>query len=145
MTPLERLLIEQACRDLVQQAAARTDGQDHEGFAALFTADALLQRPGGAALQGREAIVAAYRERPANRMTRHLLCGTLFGDCGPEAAAATTQVLLWSGDADDAPGPFGRWSPRQVLGQFEDRFVRTPEGWRIARRVASFTLYSEGG
>lgn len=143
MTPLDRLLVEQACRDLVQQAAARTDAQDHEGFVALFTHDAVLQRPGGAALVGREAILASYRERPANRLTRHLLCGTLFEACTAEAASAVTQVLLWSGDANDAPGPFGRPSPRQVLGQFEDGFVHTAEGWRIGHRVASFTLYRE--
>lgn len=143
MTPLDRLLIEQACRDLVQLAVARTDAQDHEGFVALFTPDAVLVRPNGAALSGREAIVASYRERPANRITRHLLCGTLFTACDEAAAAATTQVLLWSGHADDVAGPFGRPSPRQVLGAMEDRFVRTPDGWRIAHRVASFSLFSE--
>lgn len=143
MTPLDRLLIEQACRDLVQQAAAHTDAQAHDAFAALFTPDAVLVRPNGTALHGREAIVVSYRERPAQRITRHLLCGTLFSACGDAAAAATTQVLLWSGDSLDAAGPFGRPSPRQVLGAFEDRFVATPEGWRIAHRVASFSLFSE--
>lgn len=143
MTPLERLLVEQACRDLVQQAVARTDAQDHDGFAALFTADAVLVRPNGQALNGRHAIVASYRERPANRITRHLLCGTGFTRCDDEVAEATTQVLLWTGDANDEAGAFGRRSPRQVLGAFEDRFVRSAEGWRIAHRVASFTLYVE--
>lgn len=143
MTPIDRLLAEQACRDLVQHAAARTDAQDHDGFVALFTADAVLVRPAGAALNGREAILSSYRERPANRITRHLLCGTLFSDCSAEAASAVTQVLLWSGDANDAPGAFGRPSPRQVLGTFEDRFAKTPDGWRIAHRVASFVLYTE--
>lgn len=143
MTPLERLLAEQACRDVVQRAAACTDAQDHDGFVALFTVDAVLQRPGALPLVGHAAILASYRERPANRLTRHLLCGTLFTACGADAAAATTQVLLWSGDANDAVGPFGRPSSRQVVGQFEDRFVRTDAGWRIAQRVAGFTLYGE--
>lgn len=143
MTPLDRWTVEQACRDLVQQAVACTDAQDHDGFAALFTPDAVLVRPNGAALSGRAAIVASYRERPANRLTRHLLCGTLFTACSSETATATTQVLLWSGDLNDPVGPFGRPSPRQVLGAFDDRFVRTPDGWRIAHRVASFALYTE--
>jgi ketosteroid isomerase-like protein len=143
MTPLDRLLIEQACRDLVQQAAARTDAQDHAGFAALFTPGAVLVRPNGQSLLGREAIEASYRARPADRITRHLLCGTVFGACEADAAQATTQVLLWSGDAESELGPFGRRSPQQVLGAFEDRLEHTPEGWRIAHRVASFTLYCD--
>lgn len=141
-TPMARLLAEQACRDVVLQTAACTDAGDPEGFAALFTADAVLVRPSGQALQGHEAIAAAYRNRPAGRITRHLICGTRITDSGPEVIEAVTQVLLWVGDAADEAGAYGRPAQQQVLGAFDDRLVHTPQGWRIARRTASFTLHA---
>jgi ketosteroid isomerase-like protein len=138
------LRAEQACRDLVLCAAAYADAGDARTLAALFTAEAELVRPGGQPILGREAIATAYRERPAERITVHLVCGTLFDACGPDAASATSRVLLWSGDRGSDAGPHGRpAAPRQVVGSFRDRFVRTAEGWRIARRHASFELFRE--
>src|SRR6218665_1893845 len=45
LSAVDRMLAEQACRDLVVQAAAFTDAQSHEDFAALFTEDGVLIRP----------------------------------------------------------------------------------------------------
>jgi len=145
LSPLDGLLREQACRDLVLRAAALTDAQQHEDFAALFTEDGVLVRPGAQPLQGRAAIVASYLARPPRRITRHLISNTLVVLESASAARATSCVLLWSGLASDAAGPFGRPAQdRQVVGEFDDRFVLTPQGWRIARRSASFVLFREG-
>lgn len=141
LSPLDRLLAEQACRDLVLRAAAATDAQRHDDFAALFAEDGVLVRPGAQPLQGRAAIAESYRSRPPGRITRHLVSNTLVVLASPTAARASSCVLLWSGRASDAAGPFGRPAhERQVVGEFDDRFVLTPQGWRIARRSASFVL-----
>lgn len=137
---LQRLLAEQACRDLVARAAMLTDANRHEDFAALFAPDGELTRPGGEPLRGREAIVASYRTRPAGRLTRHLLGGTVVELLDADRARARTSVLLWSAEEADPAGAFGRPARRQVLGEFEDEFVRGPQGWRIARRQARFLM-----
>lgn len=140
---LPRLLAEAACRELVLRAAALADAGQAEALAALFTTDARLTRPGGLLLQGRDAIARTYRERAPHRLTSHLVCGTLFDSLTGEEARATSRVLLWSGDGRSEVGPYGRPAdPRQVVGRFEDRFVNTPEGWRIAERVACFDLHT---
>ncbi len=140
---LERLQAEADCRALVLQAAAQADAGQADALAALFTADARLTRPSGAVLQGRDAIAASYRERPAHRVTAHLVCGTRFDALGADEARATTAVLLWTGDARQEGGPQGvPADARQIVGRFIDRFVRRPEGWRIAERVARFDLHS---
>src|SRR5690606_31199066 len=72
------LAIESACKNLVARAAYLTDKQDHEAFAECFTANARLTRPGGEPLIGREAILASYRGRPADRITRHLITNTFM-------------------------------------------------------------------
>ncbi|MEO8807028.1 MAG: nuclear transport factor 2 family protein [Burkholderiaceae bacterium] len=143
---VEHLLAQQACRDLVLRAAACTDAQDHEGFAELFELDGELVRPGARVLRGREEIVASYRARPAERITRHLVSNTLVELLTQTQARATSCVLLWSGTSTDASGPFGRPAHgRQVVGEFDDLFTLTTAGWRIARREARFVLFKEDG
>src|SRR6218665_1397922 len=61
LSAVDRMLAEQACRDLVVQAAAFTDAQSHEDFAALFTEDGVLIRPGPEHIQGQAAIIESYR------------------------------------------------------------------------------------
>lgn len=140
---LERWCIDSACRDTVARAAQAQDAQDWDGLAALFTPDGCLLRPGGEALVGRAAIVAAYRARPAQRLTRHLLAGSVVDRLSPDAARALSLVLLWTGSRDDVPGPQGRpaHGPQQV-GEFDDLLHRDADGrWRIARREARFVLH----
>lgn len=144
LSPMNRMIAEQACRDLVVQAAILTDAQNHEDFAALFADDGVLVRPGAEPLQGHRAIFDSYRSRPAGRITRHLISNTLVALESETKARATSCVVLWSGLANDAAGPFGRPAQaRQVVGEFEDRFVLTPSGWRIHRREARFILFLE--
>jgi 3-phenylpropionate/cinnamic acid dioxygenase small subunit len=146
LTPITQLLAQQACRDLVIQAATLTDAQDHEGFAALFTEDGVLIRPAAQPLQGRAAIVTSYRTRPPGRITRHLISNTRVTLESDTQAQASSYVLLWNGLESDAVGPFGRPAQaRQLIGEFDDRFVLTPDGWRIYRRVTSFVLFREEG
>lgn len=139
---LDALHAESCCRQLVVQSAALADAGDAHGLAALFSVDAELTRPNGQVLRGREAIENAYRERPPARMTAHLVACTLFAEVGQEAARAQTRILLWTGQSDSEAGPYGRDAdPRQVMGRFEDVFVKTPQGWRIAIRRAVFDLH----
>ena len=138
--------IDVACRDTIARAARRVDLQDYEGFAALFTEDGVLQRPNGEPLQGRAAMVAAYRARPATRITRHLLAGTVVDIVSADEALAHSAVLLWVGEQTDATGPSGRPARgAQVAGEFEDRLRRCDDGrWRISHRIARFVLHVGG-
>lgn len=142
LDPIVRWQIDAACRDTLARAARLTDLQDHAGFVAQFTEDAELVRPGGAQLRGREAILAAYRERPPQRLTRHLLAGTVVDVLSASEATAFTTVLLFSGDLQDALGAQGRPARGPaIVGSFDDVLRAGPNGqWQIARRRASFDL-----
>ncbi len=145
MDELQRLLIENACRTLVLRVAACADAHEPAQLAAWFTDDATLVRPNAQPLQGREAIGQAYAQRPAGRITRHLVTQTLVEVESAAVAHAHSCVLLWAGSLADEPGPQGRPAqPRQVLGEFDDRCELTPAGWRIARRDARFVLHTGG-
>lgn len=145
MDGLQRLLIENACRELVLRSVERTDAHDAAGLAALFAADGVLRRPSGPPLAGRAAIEAAYAQRPRERLTRHLVTNTLVEVESPARAAARSRVLLWAGSTEDAEGPQGRpLRGPQLMGEFDDRFVLTDEGWRFASRDARFVLHAAG-
>jgi uncharacterized protein (TIGR02246 family) len=145
MDDLQRLLIIEACRDLVLRAAECADGHDAAGLAALFVPDGVLRRPGGQPLLGRAAIAQAYAERPASRITRHLVTNTRVVVESAIAAAARSRVLLCAGSTDDADGPHGRPQRGPLLvGEFDDRFTLSDEGWRFASRDASFVLHASG-
>lgn len=142
MDALQRLLIEDACRGLVLRAAALADAHDAAGFAALFAADAVLQRPNAAPLVGRDAIRDAYAQRPSTRITRHLVSNTRITVESPMQASGHSLVLLWAGSSDDAAGAQGRPAIGPALvGEFDDRFVLGSDGWCIARREACFVLH----
>ncbi|GAA0747012.1 nuclear transport factor 2 family protein [Ideonella azotifigens] len=141
---VEQWIARQACADLVVRGVSCIDARDHDGFAALFADDGVLVRPGAEPLHGPAAIAASYRSRPSDRLTRHLITNTLVTLQTSSRAHGHSCVLLWSGLSSDEAGLFGRPAqPRQVLGEFEDDFVCTPSGWRIARREARFVLFRE--
>ncbi|VVD64849.1 nuclear transport factor 2 family protein [Pandoraea terrigena] len=141
---LDVLLAKQACHELVMRFVACNDRRDPQGLAALFAETGVLVRPNGDTLVGPVAIAAAYAERPADRLTRHLVGNVLIDVMSPTRAIGSSTVLLWSASAHVAPGPFGRPAEgRQVMGEFDDTFVRTAQGWRIARREARFTFVRE--
>ncbi len=124
---------ERACERLILDYAALNDAGDWEGVAALYAEDGRMSRPTApdAFIEGREAILAAFRARPA-RASRHI-CANIRVDVAGESASATSQILLFTG-RDQAP----------MVGSYADRFVRTPEGWRFAERRGSLD-FPDGG
>lgn len=145
MDEARRWMIDAACRDTIARAARLVDQQDYEAFAAQFTDDCVVQRPSGAPIEGRAALVAAYRSRPPARITRHVLGGTVVDVLSATEARARSVVVLWAGDRADEPGPNGRpLRGPQVAGEFDDQLRRDADGaWRIARRSASFLLHHD--
>lgn len=142
LTPTQCLEIEDRCKRLVAHAAAFSDAGDHVAFADLFCADGVLVRPDGSALNGPAAIRAAYLQRPAHRMTRHVISGTLFSDVSATDCRAISLVTLWACDNRVPASPLGRpLSQPLVLGEFEDWFRFGKQGWRIARREARFLIH----
>ena len=144
---LERHIAECACRDVVRRAAQKLDINDLDGFASLFTRDAIVVRPGKEPLHGVEALIESYRGRPASHMTRHLVAGSVIDLRAPDEAHALSNVLLWTAAAEEAAGPFGRRANgRQVVGEFEDTLRLCADGmWRIAHRQARFLLHTDIG
>jgi ketosteroid isomerase-like protein len=135
---------ELACQRLVIESAAHNDARDWAALAGLYAEDAVLTRPSGEQIVGRAAIEASYAAGPPNRRTRHVVSNFRFDSAYDSSARGDASVVIYSWDATAERDPrFGYpLDSRVVVGDFEDEFVRTQQGWRIGARRASLVAHS---
>lgn len=133
--PLSALAHEHACARLILELARCTDSGDYAGALALFCDDASMDRD-GEIFSGIAALRQAYAQRPANRITRHVVSNIVVQFDGTHRASATSYVTVYRHrlDPDHAQPPY-RMPGADVVGQYQDRLVRTPSGWRLASRT----------
>ena len=136
--------IEQSCERLVLDFAYFSDHRENEALAELFTSDGTMTRPSGDTLVGRPAILKEYQSRPAGRITRHLCTNIRIVVESEDHARGLTYAVVYYAVANEPPlQHFGRKvEPRQLIGEFEDEFVRTDDGWKIASRRACFVMHT---
>lgn len=122
--------IEWDCARLINLYAQLNDASRWEEATALFTPDGRLTRPSAPdePIVGREAILAAFLARRP-RTTRHFCSNVVIDVAGPDSATGRSAMLLFT----SKEGP-------PLVGGFEDRFVRTDEGWRFAERRGTLTF-----
>ena len=130
---METLTIERACERLVLDFAYYSDHQEYESLANLFATDGAMHRPNGDPLTGYDAILKAYRSRPAGRVTRHVCSNIRITVRSADHARGITYAVVYSAN--------GHEKAEERIGEFEDEFVRTPEGWRFAARRARFVMH----
>ena len=128
-----------AIQEVLAQYSYTYDAQDVEGFAALFTEDAVWELFASGAtrpeirLVSRAAIHAWAAQRLQERLgrftSRHYQSGMLFDELTSDAARTRTMVLLThQGITEVAPRP-------TLSGVYHDQWRKTPEGWRLAHRI----------
>jgi len=117
-----------ACERLIVDFAYFSDRREYESLGALFTENATMTRPSGNVFEGREAIVAAYEATPVDRIARHVCSNIRIIVESVEQARGLSYAVVYSKTAN----------PR--VGEFEDEFLKTPEGWRIGSRIARFVI-----
>ena len=119
-------------RSLIGRAAHVGDEGSPDDYRTLYTADATWSM-GDVTQHGVEEIVAATRDRRATGVsgpgtgTRHLVV-PLHVTVDSDAATAVSY-FLFLGNTTAAPTV-------KMFGTYTDDLARTPEGWRIQRRVS---------
>ena len=144
MTDDEKLFIERACEKLVIDSATFNDHMDWPALAGLYTPDGTVERPNGEVIRGREAIEESYAAGPTNRLTRHACVNLRVHVDSSSEAHATTLAIIYFCDANDTPnGHMGiRANESHLVGEFEDTFASTDEGWRISSRIARMIMHT---
>ncbi len=109
------------------------DDGDPEGYAATFTEDGVMEVAGGPKTTGRAALAEMVRRTPYGIV--HVTVDPIVEVDGDRAVQDVT-LLVVARPAPDAPAD-KRSSRLQRSGRYRDELVRTPEGWRFARRTAT--------
>jgi len=127
-----------AITDLIHRYSYTWDGRDAAGWVGLFTDDAVIQ----ASFVGKQAwsygssterrtFIDGFYEAMAKQglvTTRHVQAGTLLTPESDGSVRGETMFVV-------AFQFRGEKTPRFTnTGVYRDRFVRTPAGWKFARR-----------
>ena len=125
-------------QDLISRYGRTYDDRDAEGWAALFTDSApmpiyiagKLTRELNANEDRRKWAQSRFEtfEKDGVFKTRHFQTNTLLTPLNDGAVEGTTLFLVtFQYAAETTPRPIH-------TGMYRDRFVKTPEGWRFAKR-----------
>jgi len=146
LSDLEVLMIERACERLIHEFFEAIDVRNDSHLERLFTPDATYARPidPHTVISGREAIVKAFIARPGGRVSRHITANVRITVESADRARGVSRVLLIAGPDEPAAHPqFGfKADARQLIGEFDDQFVKTAEGWRFASRRGRVILHT---
>ena len=135
MDDLERLLAERACERLIVEYCRRVDFGEAGSVAELFTDDAVWEGP-ELVMNGIDEIRAGFgrREGVTRRVSRHVCTNIAVDVRSPDEATGLCYLVNFRHDHEgEVSGPAPVEVPKFV-GEYHDRFVRTPAGWRFARR-----------
>ncbi|WP_326523566.1 nuclear transport factor 2 family protein [Sphingomonas sp.] len=133
MDAIERLLIENACKDLMTRYCITLDTRDVDGFLGLFAEDGVweLVNDTPRALSGRDAIRGYFEKRQTSLYNVHLLQNAHVEVKSPTEAEGYCIALIIDGPAGDLPVPL---RGTEMITQYTDQYRLLPEGWRIVRR-----------
>lgn len=137
MNASEIQAIELACMRLVNQFAVYSDQARYDELAALFTSDGRYARPTDPAnvIEGHAKLLASFRARPQDKLTRHLVTNVLIDVTSPTTAKGLSYVTQYAGSTDKPAATLG-WQANaaQLVGEYSDEYVLTPAGWKIRQR-----------
>ena len=127
---------ELAIRNLVARMAQVADENESlEEYAALLSEDSVWELEGQPPYHGRDAVVAGAAGRREQHLvgpgthTRHVITTQQVQVQGDRASGQCTCLFY----SDTTTEPRVR-----AVSQYRDEFVRTQQGWKIARRVIRF-------
>jgi len=127
--------------DLVVAYAFAIDERDWKAFEALFTPDAHIDYKSAGGIAGPPAEVATWMPQAISLFTwtLHSVLTHRLAPTGPDTVTGSLHMfarhgVLWDGVNE----------VMDVSGVYQDRYVRTPAGWRFAAR-REHTLSITGG
>lgn len=133
---LARLTVERACENLIYEYARRVDFGEAATIADLFTEDGRWEGT-DLLLEGREQIREWFGRRGelGRRVSRHVCTNVAIEPVSPTEATGLAYMINYRHDraeGDDSlpvPVEVPKW-----VGELQDAFRLTAEGWRFAGR-----------
>lgn len=125
--------VQRACEQVAIGYARASDAGDADRAAAYFTEDGLLEMPGGRSFKGRDAIRQRLLDQPADQVSRHVLSNISIEQRSPDHALGQSYLTIYRAARTSSAGALALDGP-YLVGQYDDEYRQTSEGWRLARR-----------
>lgn len=134
-TTADQAIVEAAIGSLVARYAKHADALDAPGITGLFADDGTLVIAGNA--YAGHAAITGWMEKVAGAVTmrgRHIVSNLVieWRADAPDVATASADMIFVA--RAEAGAPLGI----VAAAHYEDRFVRTTDGWRFAQREIMF-------
>ena len=135
MDARERREIEEACKGLVVSLVHHSDHGVDEAAVDLFTADGVWVR-GGKPFTGRDQLLQSFAARSKSVVTRHFTSNIRIVVTDDDNAEGVSYFMAFNHDSgtDQPELPLPVNLPFSI-GEYHDKFVCTPAGWRFAHRM----------
>ena len=145
MDASERLLIERECERLVTAYCHYVDHGEAAKIADLFAKDGVWKSP-QVSMDGRDEILRGFGQRQANagRMSRHVCNNVLIDVIDADHAEGVCYLTLYRHDGEAGRRVSPLAGQPELVGEYRDRFVRTPDGWRFAHRQIEVSFVQGG-
>lgn len=137
LTDAEIQAAESACHALAIDYAEIVDAQDYPRLREIFAEDVIFARPTDPSnpIHGVENVIANFQSRPRNRLTQHFVMNIRVRFESSTTASGSCRILLYMSDVSEPETVEGRQAvPKQIIGVYQDRYIRTKNGWRISER-----------
>jgi hypothetical protein len=137
----ERLQIERECERMVSLYCHYVDHGEAERVADLFAKDGVWKSP-QVTMDGADQVRAGFRQRQENggRTSRHVCNNCVVDVIDEDHAQGCVYVTLYKHDGEEGQRIAPLDGP-EMVGEYRDRFVRTPDGWRFARREVEVSFF----
>jgi hypothetical protein len=122
-----------ACERLSLDYSHFADRGEMEAFSRLFAEDGELV-VGGVTQSGRAAILKSVSGPRGEVQTIHAVSNLRIEVTGPDAAKGVVYITAYGAPKANGAATMATIAPMAV-GQYEDVYRRTAEGWRFARRA----------
>ena len=127
-------LIERQCAKVLMQCRRHADQREFEKAAGLFTTDVVFKSGDSEPLIGREANIAAMHANIGDVFMRCVIANILVTVIDADHATSTSLWQIYRHKLADVEAGKVSSAGSAVVCESEDEFVRTEEGWRIAKR-----------
>jgi hypothetical protein len=140
LSDVEAAAIRDICERQILKFARLNDAGEHQALAAMFTETGTFARPADPDnfVQGRDAIFAFFRDRPARR-TRHIMTNILVEVESAVRARAHSLVTLFMGPIESET----LQCDAVLVGDFRDHLEKVGDRWLFAERRGNLTFKSE--
>ncbi|MES2362054.1 MAG: nuclear transport factor 2 family protein [Pseudomonadota bacterium] len=134
MNAMERLLVKDACIELMTAYCTHLDARHEDEFVALFTPDATIARLAEPSYEsaGHDGIRRVFSARPASILSYHMMLNHAVTVAGETTASARALGIVVRGnrDRDAWPKPI---RGLELLVEYLVDFRLEAGGWRIHR------------